>query len=301
MSQIGFIGLGIMGRPMARNLLRKGHGLVVYDIDPAAMQVLVAEGARAATDPAAVGVACEVIVLSLPDAPQVRQVLCDEKGVLSTARPGTIVVDTSSISPAASREMEEQCRLRQVVMLDAPVSGGEPKAIDGTLAFMVGGRADAFAWVQPLLLAMGTSAIRVGGHGAGTMAKLANQVMVNLTIAAVAEAMTLAVRGGVDPGKVYEAVRGGLAGSEVLEAKMPLILARDFAPGGRIAINKKDLNNVFETARSLGLEMPLTTVLGGIFTWLENAQMMDLDHAAIARYYETTADVEIRGAPDASA
>lgn len=301
MSPIGFIGLGIMGRPMARNLLRKGHGLVVYDIDPEAVRALVAEGARGAADPAAIGAECEVILLSLPDAPQVRQVLCDAHGILSTARPGTLVVDTSSVSPAASREMEEQCRLHEVVMLDAPVSGGEPKAIDGTLAFMVGGRADAFAAVQPLLLAMGASAIHIGGHGAGTMAKLANQVIVNLTIAAVAEAMTLAVRGGVDPAKVYEAVRGGLAGSVVLDAKMPMILARDFAPGGRVAINKKDLNNVLETARSLHLEMPLTSVLGGIFTWLDNAGLMDLDHAAIARYYEDAAGIEIRGTQDGQA
>lgn len=295
MSLIGFIGLGIMGRPMARNLLRNGQGLLVYDLDPAAMQALTDHGARAATGPAQVGAECEVIFLSLPAAAHVRQAVNSTDGVLSTAKPGTLVVDTSSLSPADSREIEEQCRVCGVLMLDAPVSGGEPKAIDGTLAFMVGGREDAFEKIKPMLLQMGASAILVGGHGAGSMAKLANQIMVNLGIAAMAEAMMLAVRGGVDPGKVYDAVRGGLAASTVLDAKMPMVLNRDFKPGGRISINRKDINNVLETARSLNMELPLTSVLGGIFTWLDTAGMADLDHSAIARYYEAAAGMEIRG------
>ena len=295
MSLVGFIGLGIMVRHMARNLLRNGQGLLVYDIDPAAVQSLTDHGARAATGPAQIGAECEVIFLSLPAAPQVLKVLNSADGVLSTAQPGTLVVDTSSLSPAASREIEEQCRVSEVLMLDAPVSGGEPKAIDGTLVFMVGGREDAFEKIKPLLLQMGSSAILVGGHGAGSMAKLANQVMVGLGIAAMSEAMMLAVRGGVDPGKVYDAVRGGLAASAVLDAKMPMILNRDFKAGGRISINRKDINNVLETARSLNMEMPLTSVLGGIFTWLDTAGMADLDHAAIALYYEAAAGMEIRG------
>jgi len=295
MSLVGFIGLGIMGRPMARNLLRNGQGLLVYDIDPTATQALVDHGARAASGPAQIGAECEVVFLSLPAAAHVRQALNSNDGVLSTAQPGTLVVDTSSLSPADSREIEEQCRRCGVLMLDAPVSGGEPKAIDGTLAFMVGGREDAFEKIKPMLLQMGASAILVGGHGAGSMAKLANQIMVNLGIAAMAEAMMLAVRGGVDPGKVYDAVRGGLAASTVLDVKMPMILNRDFKPGGRISINRKDIHNVLETARSLNMELPLTSVLGGIFTWLDTAGMADLDHSAIARYYEAAAGMEIRG------
>ncbi len=299
MTPIGFIGLGIMGRPMARNLLRKGRTVLVYDISPAASEELAQHGARAAASPAEVGAECDFVFLSLPDAPQVRAVLCGPDGVLSAARPGTIVADTSSLSPVASRGFEEECRKCGVVMLDAPVSGGEPKAVDGTLVFMVGGREDAFEKVKPVLLDMGSSAILVGGHGAGSMAKLANQIMVNLGIAAMSEAMMLAVRGGVDPGKVYDAVRGGLAGSVVLDAKMPMVLNRDFRAGGRVGINKKDIRNVLETARSLNMELPLTSVLAGIFTWLDNAGMMDLDHSAIARYYEAAAGMEIRAAEEA--
>jgi 2-hydroxy-3-oxopropionate reductase len=294
MNPIGFIGLGIMGRPMAKNLLRKGREIMVYDIDPAAMQDMADHGARVAGSPREIGEACDIILTSLPDAPQVREVLYLPGGVLSGAKPGTIVIDTSSLSPFASREIEENCRACSVIMLDAPVSGGEPKAIDGTLAFMVGGREDAFEKIKDILLDMGASTILVGGHGAGAMAKLANQVIVNLTIAAMGEAMMLAVRGGVDPGKVYDAIRGGLAGSVVLDAKMPMVLARNFKPGGKISINKKDIRNVMETAATLQMDMPLTTVLSGIFNWLEMAGKAGLDHAAIVQYYEKVADMEIR-------
>ncbi len=295
MKPIGFIGLGIMGRPMAKNLLRKGRGLLVYDLNPEAMKDLAAHGARVASGVQEIGTECDIILTSLPDAPQVREVLYCPDGALATAQPGTIVIDTSSLSPIASREIEEKCRECGVIMLDAPVSGGEPKAIDGTLAFMVGGREDAFEKVKDVLLDMGASAILVGGHGAGSMAKLANQVMVNLGIAAMGEAMMLAVRGGVDPGKVYDAIRGGLAGSVVLDAKMPKVLSRDFQPGGKISINKKDIRNVMETAATLNMDMPLTSVLAGLFTWLDAAGMADLDHAAIVQYYEKAAGLEIRG------
>ena len=294
MNPIGFIGLGIMGRPMAKNLLRKGRELLVYDINPAATQDLADHGAKVAGSLREIGEACDIILTSLPDAPQVREVLYLPGGVLSGAKPGTIVIDTSSLSPFAAREIEEKCRACGVIMLDAPVSGGEPKAIDGTLAFMVGGREDAFEKIKDVLLDMGASTILVGGHGAGAMAKLANQVIVNLTIAAMGEAMMLAVRGGVDPGKVYDAIRGGLAGSVVLDAKMPMVLARNFKPGGKISINKKDIRNVMETAATLQMDLPLTSVLSGIFGWLESAGKAGLDHAAIVQYYEKVADMEIR-------
>ena len=294
MNPIGFIGLGIMGRPMAKNLMRKGRELLVYDIDPTAVKDLSDHGATVAGSLREVGESCDIILTSLPDAPQVREVLFLPNGVLSGAKAGTIVIDTSSLSPFASREIEEKCRACGVFMLDAPVSGGEPKAIDGTLAFMVGGREDAFERIKDILLDMGSSTILVGGHGAGSMAKLANQVIVNLSIAAMGEAMMLAVRGGVDPGRVYDAIRGGLAGSVVLDAKMPMVLARNFKPGGKISINKKDIRNVMETAATLQMDMPLTSVLSGIFSWLESSGKAGLDHAAIVQYYEEVADIEIR-------
>ena len=293
MSLIGFIGLGIMGRPMARNLLRNGQGLLVYDLDPAAMQALTDHGARAATGPAQVGAECEVIFLSLPAAAHVRQAVNSTDGVLSTAKPGTLVVDTSSLSPADSREIEEQCRVCGVLMLDAPVSGGEPKAIDGTLAFMVGGREDAFEKVKPLLLQMGSSAILVGGHGAGSMAKLANQIMVNLGIAAMAEAMMLAVRGGVDPGKVYDAVRGGLAASTVLDAKAPMMMDRNFKPGFKIDLHIKDLNNVLDTAKSLDSPTFMSSMVMEMMKSLHASGDGQSDHSAVAKFYEKVAGCEI--------
>ena len=299
MKPIGFIGLGIMGKPMATNLIRKGQKLLVYDIAPAPVAEMVALGAEAAAGPKEMGEACDIVLLMLPDSPQVLDILQGPGGVLAGARKGSIVVDMSSLSPVASRKIEEICREVGVAMLDAPVSGGEPKAIDGTLAFMVGGREDAYMQVRDVLLGMGASAILVGGHGAGSMAKLANQVMVNLNIAAMAEAMMLAVRGGVDPGKVYDAVRSGLAGSVVLDAKMPMVLDRNFKPGGRVSINKKDIRNVMETAATLNMDMPLTTVLAGIFTWLESNGKMGLDHAAIVQYYEKAAGMEICRATEA--
>jgi 2-hydroxy-3-oxopropionate reductase len=232
--KIGFVGLGIMGRPMALNLLKAGHALQVFDVVPERMTVLVQAGATAAASAREAAAGCEVVITMLPNSPEVRAAVCGADGVLEGAAPGTLLVDMSSIAPLASREIAAQAAARGVVMLDAPVSGGEPKAIEGKLAIMVGGPADAFARARPLLEKMGASVTHVGDIGSGNVAKLANQIMVALHIAAMSEAMVLAAKAGVNPEAVYRAIRGGLAGSAVLDAKMPLVLQGNFKPGFRI-------------------------------------------------------------------
>ncbi len=294
MSLTGFIGLGIMGRPMARNLLRNGQGLLVYDIDPAAMQMLTDHGARAATGPAQIGAECEMIFLSLPAAAHVRQVLNSTDVVLSTARPGTMVVDTSSLSPADSRGIEEQCRVCGVLMLDAPVSGGEPKAIDGTLAIMVGGDQAVYEEAKPLFDVMGDSAVLVGPIGSGNTCKLTNQIIVALNIAALSEGMLLAQMAGTDPRKVFEAIKGGLAGSTVMNAKAPMMLAGNFKPGFKIDLHIKDLANALDTAAAVGTPLMLTAEVMQMLQHLHRVGEGQSDHSAILKFYEKMADTEVR-------
>lgn len=296
MKNVGFIGLGIMGKPMAKNLLKAGHQLVVYDIVPEPVAELVAAGAAAAKSCAAVASQCDVVITMLPNSPHVREAVLGPGGIAEGARPGTIVVDMSSIAPLASREIAAALAERGVAMLDAPVSGGEPKAIEGTLAIMVGGPEAVFEEVKELLSKMGASVTRVGEIGSGNVAKLANQIIVGLNIAAVGEAMVLATKAGVDPAKVFQAIRGGLAGSTVLEAKMPLILARNFKPGFRIELHIKDLTNAIETARSLGVPSPLSEdALLMMRTLAEEGHAKD-DHGGLVQYYEKLADTEVRAA-----
>ena len=235
--KIGFIGLGIMGKPMAKNLLKAGYSVVAYDIVPEAVKELVDAGAEKGESSADVASKTEVIITMLQNSTHVKEAVLGKNGVLEGAKPGTILVDMSSIAPLASKEISEKVAEKGVVMLDAPVSGGEPKAIDGTLSIMVGGPEDAFKKVEDILKKMGSSVVRVGDIGSGNMTKLANQIIVALNIAAMSEAMVLATKSGVDPEKVYLAIRGGLAGSTVLDAKVPLALQRNFKPGFRIELH----------------------------------------------------------------
>jgi 2-hydroxy-3-oxopropionate reductase len=224
MKKIGFIGLGIMGKPMARNLLKAGYQLIVYDINLDAIKEVVKDGAIEGKSPGDVASRCELIITMLPNSPDVKQVVLGEKGIIEGVKAGSVLIDMSSIAPLISRELAEKLSHKDVVMLDAPVSGGEPKAIEGTLAIMVGGPQDTFNNVKDILEVMGKSVKLVGDIGSGNIAKLANQIIVALNIAAIGEAMVLATKAGVDPEKVYQAIRGGLAGSTALDAKMPLIL-----------------------------------------------------------------------------
>ena len=294
MYKIGFIGLGIMGKPMARNLMKAGYKLVVYDIKEDAVSELVKDGAEAGKSSTDAASGCEVIITMLPNSPEVREVVLGKNGIIAGVRPGSVVIDMSSIAPATTKEVAEKLQEKGVIMLDAPVSGGEPKAIQGTLAIMVGGPEETFNKVKDLLGAMGSSVIRVGEIGSGNITKLANQIIVAVNIAAIGEAMVLATKAGVDPEKVYNAIRGGLAGSTALDAKMPMVLDGNFKPGFRIELHIKDLLNVVETANEVEVPYPLTNkVLEMMQSLRADGQARD-DHGGIVRYYEKLAGAEIR-------
>lgn len=294
MSQnIGFIGLGIMGKPMCKNLLKAGYSLIVYDVVASSVEEVVAAGAKAAKSPKEVAGQCEVIITMLPNSPHVKAVVLGDNGIIEGARPGAIVADMSSIAPLVSREVAGKLAEKSIIMLDAPVSGGEPKAIEGTLSIMVGGDAAVFAQLEPIFRCMGTSVVLVGDVGAGNVTKLANQVVVALNIAAMSEALVLATKAGVDPELVYKAIRGGLAGSTVLDAKAPLVLDRKFNPGFRINLHIKDLGNVLETSHEVGAPLPLTAAVMEIMQALKIDGLGDADHGAIIRHYEKLAQVEV--------
>lgn len=256
--RIGFIGLGIMGKPMAKNLLKAGHDVVVYDIMPENAESVVKAGAVLAASSKAVAEQCRLIITMLPNGPDVLAACRGENGILAGVQPGSILIDMSSVAPGVSQEIERACKERDVKMMDAPVSGGEPKAIDGTLSIMVGGDETVFREVYEVLKCMGSSVVLCGDVGAGNTTKLANQVIVALNIAAVSEAFMLSTKAGVDPGRVFNAIRGGLAGSTVMEAKIPMILSGCFDPGFKIDLHIKDLNNALDTGHRVGAPLPLT-------------------------------------------
>src|SRR5512139_4333385 len=241
--KIGFIGLGIMGKPMAKNLLRAGYPLVVYDVNPVPVKELAAEGAEAASSAKEAAQKAEVVITMLPNSPHVKAAVMGPNGVLEGAKPGMIIMDMSSIAPLAAKEVAARAAEKGVEMLDAPVSGGEPKAIDGTLSIMVGGKKEVFEKCKGILSKMGTSVVLCGDIGAGNVTKLANQIIVALNIAALSEALVLATKAGVDPQLVFDAIKGGLAGSTVMNAKAPMMLDRNIKPGFRINLHIKDLDN----------------------------------------------------------
>ena len=294
MKNIGFIGLGIMGCPMAKNLLKKGYSLTVFDIVPEKVDELVAAGAKAGSSNKDVAAKSEIIITMLPNSPEVKEAVLGKNGVLDGARPGTIIIDMSSIAPLASKEVSERAKEKKVAMLDAPVSGGEPKAVEGTLAIMAGGPAETFEEVRDILSVMGASVTRVGEIGSGNTTKLANQIIVALNIAAMSEAMVLATKAGVDPENVFKAIRGGLAGSTVLDAKMPLALKGNFKPGFRIELHIKDLANALDTAHELGVPVPLSGVVMEVLQALKVDGKGSDDHGGIIQFYEKLAHVEVR-------
>ena len=296
--KIGFIGLGIMGKPMSKNLLKAGYQLTVCDVNDSAVDEVVALGATSAATPRDVAAQVEIIITMLPNSPQVKAVALGQNGIIEGARPGTIVVDMSSIAPQAAQEVAAALAAKGVRMIDAPVSGGEPKAVDASLSIMVGGEPAVFDECLPILKCMGASAVRVGDIGAGNVTKLANQVIVALNIAALSEAMTLATKAGVDPELVFNAIKGGLAGSTVMNAKTPLMLDRKFAPGFRINLHIKDLNNALETAHDVGVPLPLTAGVMEILQSLKIDGAGGDDHSAIVKYYEKLAKVEVRRKSD---
>ena len=288
--KIGLIGLGIMGKPMAKNLLKAGYELWVNNRSQGPMEELAACGAHAATRKELAENA-EVIITMLPNGPQVREVILGD--VVKDMRPGQIFIDCSSISPVVSKEIAAALAEKGVEMLDAPVSGGEPKAIDGTLSFMVGGKQAIFDRCKDILGAMGASVTRCGEVGAGNTTKLANQIIVACNIQAVAEAFALAQKAGVDPEVVYKAIRGGLAGSTVLDAKGPMMIAGNDKPGFKIDLHIKDLNNALDCAHTVGAPVPMTAAVQEILQWLHNNDCGENDHSAIAKYYEHLTGIHI--------
>jgi len=292
--KIGFIGLGIMGKPMSKNLLKAGYELVVCDIVKAAVDEVVAAGARAAANPKEVSKQVDFIITMLPNSPQVKQVVLGENGVIEGAKPGSVVIDMSSIAPLVSREVAGKLAENKIEMLDAPVSGGEPKAIDGTLSVMVGGKKEVFDKCYPIMKTMAGSVVLTGAIGAGNVTKLANQIIVAINIAAMSEALVLASKAGVEPELVYKAIRGGLAGSTVLDAKAPLVMDRKFNPGFRINLHIKDLSNVLETSHEIGVPLPLSAAVMEMMQALKVDGMGDADHCSLVRYYEKLAKIEVK-------
>ena len=294
MGPIGFIGLGIMGKPMARNLLKAGYTLVVYDVAPGPVAELTGAGAAAGESSSDTARRVEMVITMLPDGPDVEKAVLGPGGVLEGARPGAMVVDMSSISPTVSQKVAAACSEKGVEFLDAPVSGGEPKAVDGTLAIMVGGKPEVFEKALPVLQKMGSSVTLTGPAGAGNVTKLANQIMVACNIAAMGEALVLATRAGLDPEVVFNAVKGGLAGSTVLNAKAPMVIARNFKPGFRIRLHQKDLRNALLAAESMKVSLPITSLVQQMLMALMNEGKGDLDHSAIVTFIEGMAGIEVK-------
>jgi 2-hydroxy-3-oxopropionate reductase len=292
--RIGFIGLGIMGRPMSKNLLKAGHEIVCFDPNKGAVADVAAAGGKAAASIAEVAGTCRFIITMLPNSPQVAAVAFDEGGIADNAERGTLLADMSSIAPLAARDIHKRLAEKGIRMLDAPVSGGEPKAVDGTLSVMVGGAQADFDEAKPVLDVMAGSVVRVGDIGAGNIAKLANQIIVAVNIAGLAEALTLASKAGADPELVYQAIRGGLAGSTVMDAKAPMMMDRNIKPGFKINLHSKDLGNIMDTGHGVGVPLPLSASVLEMMQALTVDGLGDADHSALVRYYEKIANWEVK-------
>ena len=290
--KIGFIGLGIMGKPMAKNLLKAGYEVWIANRSRPAVDEVAACGGRPANY-REIGENCEVVLTMLPNSPQVKEVMLGENGVAQHMKAGHTFIDMSSINPVASKEIAKALSEKGIEMLDAPVSGGEPKAIDGTVSFMVGGKQEVFDRYKPVLEKMGASVVRCGEVGAGNTTKLANQIIVACNIRAVAEAFALAQKAGVDPKLVYEAIRGGLAGSTVLDAKGPMMISGDDRPGFRVDLHIKDLTNALDCAHAVGASAPMTADVLEVLEWLHANGSGASDHSAIAKYYEHLNEIKI--------
>ncbi len=291
--RIGFVGLGIMGKPMAKNLVNAGFEVTVYNRSSAAVEELVAEGATAGTSSADVASKSDITVLMVPDSPDSEAVVLGENGLLEGASSGDLIVDMSSIEPGVSQRIHAACADKGVNFIDAPVSGGEPFAISGDLAIMVGGGASDFERAKPLFDVMGKSSVLCGDSGAGNVTKLANQIVVGANIHALAEALVLATKAGVNPETVFDAIKGGLAGSNVMNAKAPMMFERNFKPGFRIELHYKDINNAVKTSNELDLPLQVTAnlqqVMKALVGWGEGGN----DHSGILSYVEKLSGVEV--------
>lgn len=284
--KIGFIGLGIMGKPMCKNLLKAGYECRIYDLVGSAMDEVASCGGIKSESARQAAEGRDLVITMLPNSPHVKSAVFGENGIAQGMSAGSILVDMSSIAPLASVEIAKELEKKGVEMLDAPVSGGEPKAVDGTLSIMVGGKREIYDKVKEVLLCMGSTAVYCGKIGAGNTTKLANQIVVALNIAACAEAFTLSQKAGVDPEVVYQAIRSGLAGSTVMDAKVPMMLAGNYEPGFRIDLHIKDLNNALETGHGVGMGLPLTAQVMEMLQQLSADGYGMKDHSALVKHYE---------------
>jgi 2-hydroxy-3-oxopropionate reductase len=291
--KIGFSGLGIMGKPMAKNLMKAGHEVKVFDLVKANVDDVVAAGAKAASSGADCAKDAEIVITMMPNSPIVVKALEGADGLLAGMKKGAILVDMTSGDPLDSQKIEKMCDEAGVKFLDAPVSGGEPGAIAGTIAIMVGGDKAVFEQVKDVLLKMGSSATWCGKCGAGNMTKLANQIIVGINIAAVAEAFTLAKKAGLDPQLVYDAIKGGLAGSNVMNQKMGKIIAGDFKPGFKIDLHIKDLNNALNAGHGYGAPLPFTALVREMMGTLHTDGAGQDDHSALAKVYAKISGTKI--------
>ena len=293
MEKIGFIGVGIMGKPMARNLMKAGYSLVVHDMNRDPVNELVGEGATAASSSKEVAEKNDVVITMLPDSPDVDAAVFGSGGVSEGVQSGALFVDMSSIAPGVARKVYQALKEKGVESLDAPVSGGEVGAVGGTLSIMVGGPEEAFQRALPLFEIMGKNIVHIGDPGAGQVTKACNQIVVGLTIQAVAEALTLARKSGVDPAKVRDALLGGFAQSRILELHGKRMLDRNFDPGFRIRLHRKDLAVALQTGRELSLPLFLTSQAAELMNSLMAQGKGDLDHSALALLVEQYGNVEI--------
>jgi 2-hydroxy-3-oxopropionate reductase len=289
---IAFIGMGIMGQPMAINLRKAGHTVFVHGRRPESMQQPVAAGCTAARSAAEAAAQAEVIIVMVSDTPDVEQVIFGDNGVVHGAKPGSVVVDMSTISPTATRRMAEELKARGIDMLDAPVSGGDVGAINATLSIMVGGKPEVFERVKPVFEAMGKNIVLVGDNGAGQVAKACNQIVVAVTIEAVAEALTFARKNGVDPAKVRDALMGGFAGSRILEVHGKRMLDNEYKPGFKTRLHQKDMNIVMQTAKELGLSLPGAALVMQHLNALMGIGGAELDSAAVMKIVERASGME---------
>ena len=293
--EIGFIGLGIMGKPMVRNLIKAGHSLTVYDVVGSSVEEAATDGATPVSSSSEVARKCPVVITMVPDSADSEAAILGPNGVLEGASKGSTIIDMSSIAPGMSQKIAAACDAQGVGFLDAPVSGGEPGAVAGTLAIMVGGKKDVFDSHIGILEAVGASIVLCGDYGAGNTTKLANQIIVAANIEGLAEALVLVKKAGLDPNTVFEAIKGGLAGSNVMNAKAPMMVAGDFKPGFRVRLHQKDLHNALLTGKELGVPLPVTGLVQQMLGSLMNNGKADSDHSAIANFLEDMAATTISG------
>jgi 2-hydroxy-3-oxopropionate reductase len=291
--RVGFVGLGIMGTPMARNLIEAGFELVLYNRTREKAEALAERGAEIVASPREAAAKSDVTITMLPGPPEVEELVAGEGGLLEGARDGSLLMDMSTSSPVLARELARRAGERGIGILDAPVSGGDVGAIEGTLSIMVGGSEDDFERAKPIFETLGKTVVRVGGAGAGQVAKAANQIVVALTIEAVSEALVLGSKAGVDPAKIVEALSGGLAANKVMEIKGAKLLSHEFEPGGKIEFQRKDLKIALAAAREYGVPLPITAMVEAMFGALEARGRGEWDHSALLTLLEDWSRHEI--------